>query len=145
MKKTLIVFALIISATFAASAQNYNTGIGFRGGWYSGLTVKHFLNSNNAVEGILSSRYSTMHITGLYEFQKPFLDVDNLDWYFGIGGTVGFYDWDTAMGVNGVLGLEYSFDSAPLSIGLDWMPIVWIVNGDSFGGDSGGISVRYTF
>ena len=47
-------------------AQDYNTGIGLRGGLSNGLTIKHFISSNTALEGIISTRWRGLELTGLY-------------------------------------------------------------------------------
>ena len=46
------VFGLLLLMAFSVSvdAQNYNTGIGFRGGLSNGFTIKHFVSSTNAVK-----------------------------------------------------------------------------------------------
>lgn len=56
MKKYYIIF-LFLSAfgINQLSAQEYKTGIGLRGGWIGGLTVKHFIKEGKALEGIFSS------------------------------------------------------------------------------------------
>lgn len=148
MKKLFLVFTVIIglSAVSNLKAQDYNTGIGFRLGWYNGLTVKHFFNNKGAVEGILTTRYGGLNLTGLYEHHLPFFDVNNMNWYFGAGGHVGFYnDNNTFAGIAGVLGAEYSFDAAPLNVGLDWQPIFSIVNNSGFLHENVALSVRYIF
>lgn len=147
MKRLLILTALIFALTFSSNlqAQDYRTGIGFRFGYYNGLTVKHFVSSPGAVEGILTTRDNYFHLTGLYEHHLPFFDVPNMKWYFGIGGYFGAHrDYDPSLGIAGILGMEYSFDAAPLGIGLDWKPVVPIVNGDGFWGDGWAFSIRYT-
>jgi len=61
------MFVLLIALFFGlkSNAQDYNTGIGLRGGWGTGLTIKHFLNGKAAVEGILDSRWHGFSVTGL--------------------------------------------------------------------------------
>jgi hypothetical protein len=149
----------------------YKTGIGLRGGWEGGLTVKHFIKSDRALEGILSRGwgYRGARITGLYEIHKPFPNAGVLDWFYGIGAHVGFYDDDyydrdckdggyynkdgkwkgcrdryMVLGIDGILGLEYQFTEIPFTIGVDIKPFIDIVGwGDHFG--DGAFSIRYTF
>jgi hypothetical protein len=55
--KSIIYFVVIFLSmtTLNSFSQPYETGLGFRlGGVSSGITVKHFTNSNSALEGILS-------------------------------------------------------------------------------------------
>jgi hypothetical protein len=67
---------------FFVNAQDYNTGIGFRGGFSNGLTVKHFFSPKAVFEGILSSRWSGFQVTGLYKIHNRAFNTDRLNWYF---------------------------------------------------------------
>ena len=140
MKKIVVIFLIVFSLGTISYAQDYNTGIGLRGGFSSGLTVKHFIGSKSALEGILSSRWRGFQITGLYEIHNHFFDVERMKWYFGFGGHIGFWNGDythhywgepgttyTVVGIDGILGLEYSFSEVPINIGLDWKPAFNIV------------------
>ena len=166
--KLLIAFALI---TTTISAQDYNTGLGFRlGGSNSGLTVKHFTGSTSALEGILGFARHSISITGLYEKHQAFPNAEGLKWFYGLGGHIGFfnsgysygyyryykykgnkviiYDDDyyrstTYVGVDFIIGLEYKFSGAPISIGLDVKPQIDIVPG-FYGYFDGALSVRFT-
>ncbi|NLB27203.1 MAG: hypothetical protein GX820_10985, partial [Bacteroidales bacterium] len=66
MKKLLFTIIVPLFLILSAGAQDYNTGIGFRGGLSNGLTIKHFISYNSAIEGLLSTRWRGFHITGLY-------------------------------------------------------------------------------
>ena len=61
--KTFLIAAFLLAITSTISAQSYRTGIGGRVGFFNGITVKHFLNRNNAVEGIMSFRWDGVIIT----------------------------------------------------------------------------------
>lgn len=154
MKKIILIVAIIVSS-IALNAQSYKTGIGLRGGLSNGLTVKHFLSESNAIEGILSTRWKGFNITGLYEFEYS-LPEEGLDWYWGVGGHVGFWDgrygnpWFkdtrtyTVIGVDGIIGIEYTFASIPLNLSLDYKPAFNLVGYSGFWGDEFALSVRYT-
>lgn len=156
MKKLL--FALIIALFFGlkSNAQDYNTGIGLRGGFASGLTVKHFLSENKAIEGIFDSRWHGFSFTGLYEIHNQAFNTERLNWYYGVGGHIGFFDtryknWGdnsgnyTIIGIDGILGLEYNFEEIPINIGIDWKPAFNLVGYSGFWGDGGALSIRYIF
>jgi len=155
MKKIIIASLFMVTVFSQSNAQEYTTGIGLRGGFFSGLTVKHFLDPQNAIEGIFSSRWSGFDLAGLYEIHHPAFNVLGLNWYFGGGPHIGFWDGDdvhwgshnhyTVVGVDGILGLEYNFVEAPINIGIDWRPVVNLLGHTSFWGDGGAISVRYIF
>lgn len=141
----------------SSNAQDYTTGIGVRGGFYNGLTIKHFISERAAIEGIISSRWKGFNITGLYEIHQQAFDVAHLNWYYGAGGHIGFWkgkdvSWGdnreddyTVVGIDGILGIEYNFQEIPINISLDWKPTMNIIGYSGFWGDGGAFSVRYIF
>ncbi|MGD9930040.1 MAG: hypothetical protein AB7U05_08465 [Mangrovibacterium sp.] len=156
MKKLTFTILLAILVTFQTKAQDYSTGIGLRGGFFSGLTIKHFLDSNRAVEGLLSSRWHGLEIAGLYEIHNRAFQTPGLNWYYGVGAHIGFWDGDyssrfddhgnyTVIGIDGILGIEYNFSEIPINIGLDWKPMLNVIGHTGFWGDGAAISVRYIF
>ena len=156
MKKIIITCLVAFCLTSISFAQNYDTGIGLRAGYYNGLTIKHFVGQNEAIEGIFSTRWRGFEITGLYEIQNPVFNAEGLDWYFGFGGHAGFWNGDyaewgtpgtmyTVFGIDGILGLEYSFRLIPVNIGLDWKPALNITGYSGMWFDGGALSIRYIF
>jgi hypothetical protein len=158
MKKILVTFILAAGLFTIASAQDYNTGIGLRAGFSQGLTLKHFIGSNTALEGILATRWQGYEITGLYEVHHQAFDVEHLNWYYGAGAHIGFWNGDntfsnwgnkgsnyTIIGVDGILGIEYNFSEAPINVGLDWKPALNLIGYTGFWADGGALSIRYVF
>jgi hypothetical protein len=156
MKKLMLVLLIALFIGLNSNAQDYNTGIGLRGGWGTGLTVKHFLNAKAAVEGIFDSRWHGFSVTGLYEMHSRAFDADRLNFYYGVGGHIGFwdgryyrdYDRDrnyTVIGIDGILGLEYNFKEIPFNLSIDWKPAFNLTDSSGFWGDGGAISIRYIF
>ena len=84
MKKIVTTFLIVFFLSSINFAQDYNTGIGVRAGYSNGLTLKHFINNKTALEGILSSRWRGIELTGLYEIQNRIANAERLNWYFGI-------------------------------------------------------------
>ena len=153
MKKILFALTLFIGFTIAASAQDYKTGIGLRGGNSSsdaawGLSIKHFVSGKNAVEGLIYAYGHGFTLTGLYEYHNQAFDVDRLNWYIGFGAHIGSYDAgesnDMVLGADGILGIEYSFTEAPINIGLDFNPYLNLI-GDSGFKPAFALSIRYIF
>lgn len=138
-------------------AQDYSTGIGLRGGWYNGLTAKHFLSEKSAVEGILTTRWQGFSVTALYELHKyTAFGVERLNWYYGGGAHLGFWNgtyttWGTAgttylvIGIDGILGIEYNFAEIPINLSLDWKPAFNLIGYFDFWVDGAAASVRYIF
>jgi hypothetical protein len=156
MRKTVLTFILFMSIVAFTNAQEYKTGIGLRGGFSSGLTLKHFVKRNAAFEGILATRWQGFDITGLYEIHNQAFDVEHLNWYYGGGAHLGFWNgnnvtWGdahrsyTVLGIDGILGIEYSFSEAPINIGLDWKPAFNVLGYTGFWADGGALSIRYIF
>ena len=156
LRKLLIVTALV-AITSTISAQNYKTGIGARVGYFNGITVKHFVSRNNALEGLVNFRWDGVIVTGLYEWQHPIAGAPNLDYFVGLGGHIGFFgdddwddddddDWDersTVVGIDMLVGLEYTFQQAPFSLALDYKPAFNFVGHKQFWGDGFAFSIRF--
>ncbi|MBS0010805.1 MAG: hypothetical protein KFF49_05325 [Bacteroidales bacterium] len=154
MKKFGIILLTIFLLGLSANAQDYRTSLGLRAGFPYGLTVKHFLNQNNAVEGILASSWGGFVITGLYENEHWTGEYPGLNWFWGFGAHVGFWnnnpniddpDASSVLGADFIVGLEYTFDEIPLNLSLDVMPSVNIIGYTGWGGIYGGLSIRYVF
>ncbi|SEF89320.1 hypothetical protein SAMN03080598_01793 [Algoriphagus boritolerans DSM 17298 = JCM 18970] len=159
------------SSALPAGPSGYTTAIGVRGGYTSGLTLKHFVNNKAAVEIIVgASRWRGTSLTGIYEWHKKnALEVPELSWVYGVGARLGFYDgrdyydgyggkcndprnpkcpayWGdrsfAAIGIVGIGGLEYKFRDAPLTIGIDLIPYFYFQH---YRGNfiDGSLSLRY--
>ena len=150
LKIKLSLLALLF--VFASNAQNnsssYKTAVGVK--FYPGaLTVKHFVKETAALEGILYFSNKGFRFTGLYELHYDLLQVEGLKWYIGPGAHIGFYndkyyDGNTFIGIDGILGIDYKIKGAPLNLSLDWNPSFEF--GESAGFNSyGGLAVRFAF
>lgn len=158
MKIVLLLVTLVITTT-VTNAQSmdpdYKTAIGFK--IYPGaLSIKHFIKNDVAIEGLGYFWNYGSRITGLYEFHGNVDGVRGLKWYAGSGAHIGFWNdkWKKAypgrqsgiaIGVDGVVGLDYKFTGAPISISVDWQPSFNIIGYNYFEGGWGGIGFRYTF
>jgi hypothetical protein len=153
-KFILLILFLTVTATLA-NAQDYKTGLGFRLGTGAGFTVKHFLTGSHALEGMLLTRWHGFDVTGLYEVHNEAFDTENLKWFYGGGAHLGFYNGDYVewgypgsttgvFGIDGIIGLEYTFDEAPINLGLDLKPALNLLGYTSFWAEFG-FSVRYVF
>jgi hypothetical protein len=158
MKKLFYTVIILAFFTLSANSQDYNTGIGVRGGLSNGLTVKHFISSNTAIEGLLSTRWKGFHITGLYEIHAQAFNTPRLNWYYGFGGHIGFWDgydkhpWfdedvdsHSVLGIDGIIGIEYNIEAIPFNISLDWKPGFNIIGHTGFWGDELALSIRFIF
>ena len=102
-----------------------------------------------------------------YLFHNDIKELDGLTWYFGFGGQFRFVsfsyqyqykpfdnsNWipdkkrttEFDIGGNGVIGLEYLFKDYPVSVFLDFILFMEIVDNPFFFIPQGGIGVRYNF
>jgi len=155
MKKTMILFALIAALTTTqanaqkGSGQSYNTALGVKVWDGAGISLKHFVAPNAALEGIGYFWNRGARITGLYEFHNPINGAPGLKWYVGPGAHIGIYNTkyggQSFAGLDGVLGLDYKFYGAPINMSLDWQPSFEFGDNRGFIGSWGGLGIRYTF
>ncbi|MGH2642968.1 MAG: hypothetical protein ACRDE2_03390 [Chitinophagaceae bacterium] len=157
MKKTILLFAMVISISITtASAQSntsgnpdYKTGLGLRLGYPYGVTIKHFISQQGALEGILGFWYGGFNFTGLYEYHMDIKSAPGLKWF--VGGGADFTSWNfagyhgAAVGIDGIIGLDYKINSAPIDLSLDWKPSFYVSGVSGLYAGGGAISVRYTF
>lgn len=156
MKKATGIFLILFMSIGALTARDYNTGIGLRGGFYSGVSVKHFISSYDALEGVIATHHSGLFLAGMYQRHAGAFDVPGLNWYYGGGAHLGFYNakhssWFkddtgsfTILGGMGVVGLEYKIEEIPISIGLDLTPALNIIGHSGFWFGAG-VTIRYVF
>jgi hypothetical protein len=158
MKKFFIVLfvSFITLATYAQNnGSSYKSALGVK--FYpTGITFKHFTQNNRALEGIGYFWENGFRFTGLYEIHGDITGANGLKWYVGPGAHIQFWndewkkrypgrDQGVALGVDGVLGLDYKITGAPINLSLDWQPSFNFVGYTYFEGGWGGFAVRYTF
>lgn len=155
MRRFVLTMVLTTAVVMLSDAQVYKTGIGLRIGTGNGFTVKHFINNKSAIEGLLVTKWHGFDIAGLFEIHNQAFDVDNMDWYYGFGAHIGFYEGDhiewsvpestySVLGVDGIIGLEYTFKDAPINLGLDLKPALNLTGYTGLWAEFG-FSVRYVF
>jgi hypothetical protein len=158
MKKLAFVALALVVLSKQADAQamgsTYRTALGFK--FYPGaITIKHFTRSNRALEGLAYFWNYGFRFTGLYEIHGDINGAPGLKWYVGPGAHVGFWsdEWrhryptredGVAIGIDGVLGLDYKINNAPINLSLDWQPSFNII-GYTYFSSWGGLGIRYTF
>ena len=150
--KFKIFFIASLLMTFATNmnAQNYKSAVGVRAGLFNGVTYKNFVSTHNAIEGIVDFRWDGVIVTGLYEWQNGMRCAPGFDYVLGLGVHAGFfnnYKWDkskTAMaGVDALIGIEYTFPTAPFTLGLDYKPAFNFIGDNRIWADNVGLSFRF--
>lgn len=172
MKKILwsTLFFIFCFVGTNLQAQEYQSAVGLRLGSPASISYKTFLGgSQNALEvfagtkgektSVFGSNYGWRWFTvgAAYQLHQPLElgDIDALNWYWGFGGSAYFWSFDdgffadestTSFAAQGYIGVDYSFENAPINLSLDWVPSFFFNGfGSGFGADYGALSVRYTF
>ena len=154
--RKIIVLAVILFTVSVSRAQSkssdgssYQTALGVKVWDGGGISLKHFISDQHALEGIGYFWSQGVRITGLYEIYGPISGATGLQWYIGPGAHIGFYNSKNGdgsfIGLDGVLGLDYKFNGAPINVSLDWQPSFEFGTNRGFIGSWGGLGIRYTF
>ncbi len=147
MKLFFTIFLMIM--TVGLSAQDFKNSAGLRLGKTDGFTYKRFLTENGAVEFMLGfggyDKGMQAYSTYQWHYQIPNKFTKNLFLYYGVGGHFGYirptttrsyYENDStivtntekrtyyAIGIDGVLGLEYRIYTVPMTISMETKPYV---------------------
>ncbi|MCC6623265.1 MAG: hypothetical protein IT385_18545 [Deltaproteobacteria bacterium] len=118
----------------------------------NGLSAKYFMSKQHALQfnlgvfggGGAEHRWSRFGGLGLgvdYLFEMPDIvragEAFDLAWNLGAGVGLGFDDdanddWDTALGVSFILGLEFNFIPIPIDLVIEWRPGLLLVPDTDF-------------
>jgi hypothetical protein len=149
-----ILVGLAGEASSQSTGSAYNTALGLRFS-PAAVTVKHFVKSNAALEGLGYFWEDGFRITGLYEWHGDIRGAAGLKWYVGGGAHLDFFDSDyrrrnepdggVALGLDGVLGLDYKFRGAPINLSLDWQPSITFIGASYSNADWVGVSFRFAW
>jgi len=143
-KQLLLVITIVAGGVLTSNAQE----IGVRFGGTNGA-------GGAAIDGIFGAgEFSRIHadlgfykggvgIDALWDFIHKPIGGESFNWYLGAGLSTYIGD-DFQIGASGEIGIDYYFNGAPIAIGLDWRPTLWITD-TRFGADSFGLNVRYVF
>lgn len=122
----------------------------------SAISYRQFYRTNKALEVLGYFTLDGFRTTAMVEKYMPIDANENLTWYVGYGAHLGLWseEWKKknpnhpagiALGVDGILGLDYKIKNAPLDISVDWQPSFNFVGANYFESGWAGIGVRYTF
>lgn len=151
---------LTIGAVWGQSLTgDYHAAIGIRAGETTGITFKFNTGGTSKVELLAGLWSDWFSLTALYEKHTNAFNVNGMNWYYGAGGHVSFATGnyynngrlytrgdDFAVGVDGVVGLEYKIPPIPFAVSIDLKPLLEIYrNGDLYVGIDPGIGVKFTF
>jgi hypothetical protein len=164
----LILLLLVVNSVFSQEytldkpkklnetySSPYNKAIGVKM-YPSAISYKQFTKQNKAFEALGYFTLDGFRASVLFEKYSPIGDIENLSWYVGYGGHLGLWseEWKKsnpnhkagiALGVDGILGIDYKIKTAPLNLSIDWQPSFNFVGSSYFESGWAGIGVRYTF
>ncbi len=160
MKRSIMVTCAIALVALVAAApvmaQTSTFGLGVIIGEPTGIGMKLFLNSGNALDfGVAWSLEdeNELHVQADYiyhNFDLITVEQGEMPLYFGIGGRIkinedkGDKDRDDNIGIRFPVGLAYIFDNAPFDIFLEIVPILDIAPDTDFD-LNGAIGGRFWF
>ena len=157
MKKIVLSLAVLFCSFSFVSAQDFNSALGIRFGNPWAVSYKYFASESAAFEGIVSLKSSTFYswisVGAAYQIHKDISSASGLQWYYGAGASAAFFNYDASfggdevslsLGIQGYIGLSYTFDGIPLNLSIDWVPTFYL-NGpnDGCGGGYGALAARY--
>ena len=144
MKKIIFTAIFAIATVIYANAQE--VGIRFGGtNSFGGAAIDGvFGTGSGRIHGDLGFYRGGLGVDALWDFLYKPLGDEAFNWYLGAGATTYIGD-DFWLGVCAEVGLEYKFTGAPITIGADWRPSLWVVPETTFGAGSFGLNVRYRF
>jgi len=156
-----------------SNALELNIGRSFRWGWDYKKRFYDYDDGWGGYEYEGHTLRSPITIQLHYLINKDIKDAEGLNWYFGFGGQVRVakiiynykykyiwgpdpdddwywvYNTETAteldVGADGVIGLEYTFENAPISIFGDINLMIEVFDNPFFFWFQGGIGARYNF
>ncbi len=156
----IILLIAINTISFGQSLDSdYKYALGLRAGGPSGITFKINTRNSNSVEFIAGFWYEFLSLTALFEKNAPAFDVDGMNWYYGGGGHLSFFSggrhddrWyyrrgeGYAIGIDGIVGLEYKIPPIPFAVSLDLKPFLEVDrDGDVHFGIDPGLGIKFTF
>ncbi len=132
--RSLVFFSLLTSCCSSTLGQGF--GVGIIGGDPTGLSVKKWLESGNAIDAAAAWSFEAqdafqLHANYLWHRNIPAISETIHGWlpfYFGLGGRLRLVDgnrWhgdEARVGIRIPLGVTYVFEQAPLDLFFEVAP-----------------------
>ena len=152
------MFAPFLQAQNDSNPGSYKLSAGVRIAPDFGVTGKYFLNETSAIECIIGStaKYQGFGIIGLYEIHAQAFKQEGLNWFYGGGAHLNFYnnrlyvksndrtniDNPIGAGIEALIGIEYYIQEIPFTIGVDVKPYLDLTPAPQVY-VGGGFTIRY--
>lgn len=150
MKRFLFII-LLLFAVLSAHGQAFTQAIGIRGTYFTpGFEYRRYVDDLNSYKVLLGVRDGGVQLYAMKEFHKYdlFDFAYQIVFYYGFGIHGGFESWEVVhdqnnfrqttteysliAGADVLLGLEYVFDTAPVSAGIEVKPYFDVFGHDDF-------------
>lgn len=141
IKKITLLITIVGALAIKGNAQEI--GLRFGNGILNNIAIDGVFETSDAARIHADVSFGPgVGVAVLYDFINRPLEGD-LTWYLGVGGSAIVGNNFFALGVPAEIGLEYHFDAAPIALGVDWRPTLFIVENTSLDANSFGFNVRY--
>jgi hypothetical protein len=138
--KHFILIIILFCATFTTKAQDFKQAAGIRMGWTPGFEYRIFTDPANSYKFLLGTRDRGVQLHLFKEFHRynMFSFTDQITFFYGAGLHAGYEKWDVIhyhentqwyetrtgliAGLDGLVGLEYTFYEVPISLGIEAKP-----------------------
>ncbi|MBP7075430.1 MAG: hypothetical protein KBB11_00130 [Bacteroidales bacterium] len=157
---TFVLIAVFFLQGFLSVAQIYRNGLGVRIGETQGIIYKQFFAKTVALEAGLAFFKQGVNLTLIAENHHfDMFRTKNLYLFYGFGLHAGYFDgtriplwfpddrgfrYYFVSGVDGIVGMEYTFEQIPVCIGLELKPAMNIIGTVSYW-QGYAVSLKYIF
>ena len=146
MKSSLMILIMLAFVSGAASPER-GKGIGIIVGEPTGLSAKMWTSSATAIDGGLAWSFGRnghlhFHADQLWH-NFNFINNTQFALYFGAGAELNLGSLP-AVGVRGVVGIDYFFRKIPLDAFFEIVPVFTLLPGTGFAGGAG-LGLRWFF
>ena len=135
--KKIFILAIILTCVSSVYSQYKGFGFGIILGEPTGISAKHWIDRNTAVDGAIAWSYvdgGAFHIHGdylLHNFSLISVEKGKLPFYYGIGARIKTLD-DVTLGVRVPLGLSYIFSDVPVDLFVELAPLLDLIPKTNF-------------
>lgn len=147
---TTLLFTTLVLACPSFAAQVGGTGVGVVLGEPTGFSAKHWLSSENAIQGALAFDLGDRDyvlVQADYLWHTPGLvKLNSAEFllHYGVGAAIGFASGGTGVAVRAPVGLSYQFKQAPIDLFVELAPF-FLITPDTELDIQAGIGARYYF
>lgn len=141
----LFIMVFIAGAALTTNAQEVGVRFGGTNSAGGAAIDAVFGTGSGRIHADLGFYREGVGVDVLWDLLYKPLSGEAFNWYLGVGPTTFIGNDFWWLGVSGEIGLEYRFSGAPIAIGADWRPTLWVVEETKFGADSFGLNFRFVF